>query len=347
MSKPIDRRSFVRTVAVAAAVTGISMRVNGALLYTVKPPKGLRVGIIGLDVSHSVAFTRLLNNAADDTEYGGYRVVVAYPQGSHDIAFSVSRIPEFTKAVAAMGVEIVSSIADLLTKVDVVMLNTNDGRLHLEQVLPVFKAGKRVFVDKPMAASLTDVDAIFKAAERYKVPVFSSSSLRYIENKQELTPEKIGLILGADTYSPATIEKTHADLFWYGIHGVEMLYTLLGTGCLEVRRIYTADTDIVTGTWKDGRLGTFRGTRNGPHEYGGTVFAEKAVVNIQPAKGFTSLLKEMVTFFQTGISPVNASETLEIYAFMEAADESKRNGGAAVRLTDVMGRITPRSGPQK
>ena len=344
MSKPIDRRSFVKTVAVAAAVTGISMQVNAAVLYREKPQRGLRVGIIGLDVSHSVAFTKLLNNAINDAEYGGYRVVAAYPPGSSDIAFSVSRIPEFTKAVAAMGVEIVSSIADLLRKVDVVMLNTNDGRLHLEQVLPVFKAGKRVFIDKPLAASLTDVAAIFRASSQYKVPVFSSSSLRYIENRQELTPEKIGLIHGADTYSPATIEKTHADLFWYGIHGVEMLYTLLGTGCLEVRRIYTPDADIVTGTWKDGRLGTFRGTRNGPHAYGGTVFAEKAVVTIEPAKGFTSLLKEMVTFFQTGKSPVTAAETLEIYAFMEAADESKRKGGAAVRIADVMAKLVARSG---
>jgi len=347
MSKAIDRRSFVRTVAVAAAVTGISMQVKGALLYNVNPPKGLRVGIIGLDVSHSVAFTRLMNNVASDAEYGGYRVVAAYPQGSSDIAFSVSRIPEFTKAVAAMGVEIVSSIADLLTKIDVVMLNTNDGRLHLEQVLPVFKAGKRVFIDKPLAASLTDAAAIFQAADKYKVPVFSSSSLRYMENRQELTTEKIGLILGADTYSPATIEKTHADLFWYGIHGIEMLYTLLGTGCQEVRRIYTPDTDIVTGIWKGDRLGTFRGTRNGPHEYGGTVFAEKAVVNIKPAKGFSSLLKEVVAFFQSGISPVSTAETLEIYAFMEAADESKRNGGAPVRIADVLSKIADRKGPEK
>jgi hypothetical protein len=326
------RRNFIRLSTFAAAAVGSAGKVNGMLLPSPGVPVGLRVGIIGLDVSHSVAFTKLLNSATAPAQFGGYKVVAAYPKGSNDIAFSVDRIPGFTKAVADMGVEIVPSIADLLTKVDVVLLNTNDGRLHLKQVLPVLKAGKPVFIDKPLAASLADVKTIFNLSKQYKVPVFSSSSLRYMENKADLLSAKTGKILGVDTFSPATIEITHPDLFWYGIHGVEMLYTLMGTGCKEVRRIYTPDTDIVTGIWNDGRIGTFRGTRTGPHDYGGTVFGEKATMPIIPAKGFDGLMNEIVRFFQTGISPVNSTETIEIYAFMQAADESKKQGGVAVNI---------------
>ena len=315
----------------AAAVTGLSL--SNLSFSNPRNLAGKRVGIIGLDTSHSVAFTKVLNAPEPNATYLGYRVVAAYPQGSKDIQSSVKRIPEYTETVKKLGVEIVDSIADLLTQVDVVLLETNDGRRHLEQVIPVLKAGKRVFVDKPIAGSLADTLAIFDASKRYNVPLFSASSLRYIKGVEGLDKSTV---LGADTFSPATLEKTHPDLFWYGVHGVETLFTVMGTGCQKVERIHTDLTDIVVGTWADGRVGTFRGTRSGKHEYGGTVFTQNGNIVLGPYAGYEPLLKEIIQFFETGTPPVSAAETLEIFAFMEAADESKRQGGVAVTLESVM-----------
>ncbi len=101
---------------------------------------------------------------------------------------------------------------------------------------------------------LSDVIAIYDAAKKYNVPIFSSSSLRYMESVQEVVKGKVGAVLGADTYSPATIEKTHPDFFWYGIHGIEILFSVMGPGCKEVSRVHTKDTDIVVGIWNDGRV---------------------------------------------------------------------------------------------
>lgn len=295
-----------------------------------------RIGMIGLDTSHSVAFTKMLNDPEVSTEFGGYRVVAAYPHGSKDIESSVSRIPKYTEEVKDLGVEIVGSIKELLNKVDVVMLETNDGRLHLEQALPVLQAGKPLFIDKPVAASLGDAIAIFKAAKQYNVPVFSSSSLRYLENAQEIRDGKaVGKVVGADTFSPAELEKTHPDLFWYGVHGVEVLFTIMGTGCKSVTRTHTEDTDVVVGIWHDGRVGTFRGTRTGSHSYGGTAFGEKGIATLGPYVGYKPLLLEIIKFFRTGKAPVSSEETLEIFSFMEAADESKRQGGQSVTLESV------------
>lgn len=295
-----------------------------------------RIGIIGLDTSHSTAFTKMLNDPNLSSEFEGYRVVAAYPHGSKDIESSVSRIPKYTEEVKKYGVEIVDSISELLTKVDVVMLETNDGRLHLEQAIPVFKAGKSIFIDKPIAASLSDAIAIFDAAKQYNVPLFSSSSLRYLKNAQDVRDGKsVGKVVGADTFSPAELEKTHADLFWYGVHGVEILFTVMGTGCKSVTRTHTEDTDVVVGIWNDGRIGTFRGTRSGSHSYGGTAFGEKGIAALGPYDGYKPLLLEIIKFFRTGKSPVNSEETLEIFTFMEAADESKRRGGESVNLESV------------
>lgn len=310
---------------------------SGAALGGVVAEAGRRVGIIGLDTSHSTAFTEALNGTMPDPAYGDYKVVAAYPQGSKDIQSSMERVPAYTDEVKKHGVEIVGSIAELLIKVDVVLLETNDGRPHLEQALQVIKAGKPLFVDKPVAGTLAEVVAIYAAARKYKVPVFSASSLRYMNGMTDIAAGKtVGKVVGADAFSPAPLEPHHPDFFWYGIHGVETLLTVMGSGCTWVSRVSTEGTDIVTGVWTDGRIGTFRGTRTGQHEYGGTVFGEKGVVRVGPYSGYEALLKEIVRFFKTGIPPVTEEETLSVYAFMEAADESKRKGGARVELQQIL-----------
>ncbi len=327
---------MIHTIAILLTTSASLCPIQAATDDTKPAQKELRAGIIGLDTSHAVAFTKMLNDTEAKDRILGCRVVAAYPKGSPDIESSTSRVPGYTKQVQDLGVEIVDSIEAMLAKVDVVFLETNDGRPHFEQVLPVLKARKPVFIDKPIAGTLTDAVAIFEAAKKYKVPVFSSSSLRYTEGAQALRGGTIGDILGCDAYSPCALEKTHPDLFWYGIHGVESLFTVMGTGCETVTRVSTAGSDVAVGSWKSGRVGTFRGIREGSSGYGGTAYGTKGIAQIGGAGGYRPLLVEIIKFFQTGVAPVSPEETLEIYAFMEAADESKRHGGAPASIESVM-----------
>lgn len=334
MGNQFNRRDFIRTAGAGAMVVGLagkSFQASGS-----RPQSSRRIGIIGLDTSHSTAFTKALNDPSAGPQFQGYKVVAAYPQGSRDIRSSVERIPGYTEDVKRMGVEIVGSIDELLQKVDFVLLETNDGRLHLEQAIPVLKAGKRMFIDKPIAASLVDAIAIFDAAEYYKTALFSASSLRYIAGAKEIAEGSVGQVIGAEVYSPATLEKTHPDLFWYGIHGVETLFTIMGTGCKTVSRAFTSGTDVVTGIWQDGRVGTMRGIRQGKSGYGGVVYGEKEIRTLGSYAGYDPLLIEIVRFFTTGVLPVSPGETLEIFAFMAAAEESKEKGGAPVQMEIVM-----------
>lgn len=336
MNTKLHRRNFLKNASLATAGLGL-LGASTAKAATVKSqqpaiPAGGRIGIIGLDTSHSTEFVNAMNGLYPSADLGGYKIVAAYPYGSKDIKSSYERIPMYTDYVRRFDVEIVDSIAALLDKVDVVMLETNDGRPHLEQALPVLKAGKRLWIDKPVAGSLEEVVAVYEAARFFNVPVFSASSLRYNAGVPETASGKtIGKVLGADSFSPAPLESTHPDFFWYGIHGIEMLLALMGSGCQQVTRTYTESTDIVIGTWKDGRLGTFRGTRSGEHEYGATAFGEKGIQRIGPYSGYDALLKQIIQFFKTGVPPVTEAETLEVYAFMEAAHESRRRGGAPVQ----------------
>lgn len=337
--KHLNRAAFLRNLAGAGAALSLSP------LYAPLYGKSLqqvakRVGIIGLDTSHCMAFTKLLNAPDAIPLFEGYSVVAAYPYGSREIPSSFERIPEYTEAIKKYNVDIVDSIKELLERVDAVLLLTNDGRLHVEQITPVIHAGKPVYINKPMAASLKDAAAIFNLAEKFRVPVFSSSALRYVSNLQEATAGKYGKVLGADTYSPAPLEKTHPDLFWYGIHGVEALFTAMGRGCREVVRIHTESTDVAVGTWEDKRIGSFRGTRTGQHLYGGNIFTETGATVMGQHEGYSNLLRVITRFFTTGISPVDPGETLEILAFMEAADLSKVKGGIPVKLETVFEQLT-------
>ena len=301
----------------------------------------IRVGIIGLDSPHASAFAKLMNDPKAPPELSGCKVVAAYTQSGDDLLPNCLRYrPKVTAQIKEMGIEIVPTIAELLKRVDVVLLETQDGRPHLKEALPVIEAGKPIFVDKPVAASLVETLAIYDAAKKHNVPIFSSSSLRYMAGIKPIREGKIGKVMGCTSFSPCPLEKTHADFYWYGIHGVEILCTVMGPGCESVNRIHSPNTDVIVGAWKDGRLGTCRGRRKDDNGYaggyGGIAFGTKGVKDLGGFSGYDPLVVEIVKFFKTRKAPVSAEATIEIYALMEAADESKRRNGAKVTLKEVI-----------
>jgi hypothetical protein len=299
--------------------------------------KVIRIGIIGCDTSHVPAFTKAFNDPNAAGDLAGFKVVAAFPGGSPDIPASRDRVAKFTADLKSSGVEIVDSIPNLLEKVDAVLLESVDGRPHLEQARPVIEARKPLFIDKPLAGSLADAVAIAELAKKHNVPWFSSSALRFGPKVAALkTDPKVGQIVGCDAWSPSPTEEHHPDLFWYGVHGVELLYTIMGPGCETVTRVRTDGADVVVGAWADGRIGTFRGIRDGKADYGAVAFGKKGVATHLGFEGYQGLTQQIARFFKTGKPPIPPEETLELFAFMEAADESKRQGGRPVRLTEVL-----------
>jgi predicted dehydrogenase len=327
-------RHYLRSVPLTVLILGVAMTLTDANANADEP---IRAGLIGLDTSHVIAFTKSLNDPNATGDVADVEVVAAYPGGSPDIPSSADRLEGYTSQIREMGVKIVDSIDALLEKVDVVLLESVDGRPHLQQARPVILAGKPLFIDKPVAGSLKDAIAIFRLAREHDVPCFSSSSLRFSPGIQGMRDnEKIGDVLGCAAYGPCPIEPHHPDLFWYGVHGVETLFTIMGTGCESVSRTHTDGADLVIGVWSDGRIGSFRGIRSGKTDYGAMVFGSKGIGPSGGYAGYQPLLEQIATFFKTGNPPVSAEETIEMFAFMTAADESKRQNGASVSLKELI-----------
>jgi hypothetical protein len=302
------------------------------LLSVVGTAADFRLGIVGTDTSHVPAFTRVFNDPSSPDHIPGFRVVAAYKGGSPDLKDSFTRVDKFAEEIRTKwNVEIVPDIATLCQKVDGVLLESVDGRTHLKQAREVIAARKPLFIDKPFASTLEDAREIARLAKEAGVPWFSTSSLRYGETAVSMKfPDTTGVM----TWGPGPLEEHHyLDLSWYAIHAIEMLYALLGPGCEEVTRISTAGADLIVGRWKGGKIGSVRALR--PYgEYGAVVFRPKDVVQSDPkAKaGYVPMLKEIAKFFQTGVPPVPNEETLELFAFMDAAQRSKAAGGQPMRL---------------
>mgnify|MGYP001150018403 CR=1 FL=1 len=343
--KNIGRRKFITSLT----ATGVGMSTLGSLTSLSKLGNEIkRIGIIGLDTSQVTMIISHINNIKGTgfdvvqpiygEDVAGFKVVAAFPYGSRKIESSIKQIPYYIQRMKEIGVEIVDSVDALLTKVDAVLLMTFDGHPRLEQAVQVMKAGKPMFINKPFAASLRDVIAIISAAKKYNSPIFSSSPTRYLKGAQAAREGMIGEIIGAETYSAAPLEATHPDFYWYGVHGIEILFTIMGKGCHTVRRINSPNTDIVIGTWDGERFGTYRGIRKGKATHSGIAFG---TTDILPAGSFNDvghrpLVVEILKFFRTGISPVSLDETLAMWTFMAAADESKRQNGAPVTLESVL-----------
>jgi len=316
-------------------VLGVAGMLGAALTGAAAEEKVIRLGMVGLDTSHVVAFTQMLNDHKNGEHVPGAKVVAGFKGGSPDIESSISRVDEYTNELKEKwGVKIYDSISELCKHVDGVLIESVDGRPHLEQVKPVIEAGLPFFIDKPVGGTYEDVLEIARLAKKAGVPWFGGSSLRWWSGMREgIDPAKVGKILGCDAFSPCSLEPHHPDLYWYGVHGVEILYAAMGPGCKQVTRISTPGMDVVVGVWADGRIGTFRGTREGVHNYGARIFGDKGNSTVE-GHSYKGLVEQIVKFFQTKQSPLDANEIVEMYAFMQMADVSKEQGGKAVALPE-------------
>ena len=310
----------------------------------------IRVGIIGLDTSHSIEFTKIMN-VAKDPRVEGFRVAVAYQWGSKDIVSSTNRYPKYVPKMREMGVEIVPEIEDLIAKADVICLETNDGREHLWQAEKCFAAGKLVFIDKPIAHNLHDAIKIYEAGKRYGAKYFSASSLRFSKVAKAARAGEYGKILGAALTSPSPLESqgTHNFYTWYGIHGFEPLMAVMGTGVETVSCFRNDAGDVINAVWKDGRMGELRLMRKN-WTYTGYILPEKKpkewrdpAILFDGYPGYEALLEQVVQFFKTGIPPITPEECLEVMAFMEAAEMSAKRGGEPVTIADAIDASTERS----
>ncbi len=293
----------------------------------------IKLGILDFDTSHVVAFTKRLNHKdiTKDQWVDGAQVVIGCPGESK---LEPKKIPEYTEKMKKLDVPLVDKPEAMIGKVDGMLIESVEGTPHYERAKPFLEAGIPCFIDKPFTCSLADANKIADLAEKKKTPVFSSSALRYAPDLvQFVNDDKHGKIQGVLTWGPAPTHERNPGLYHYGIHPVEVLYTLMGPGCQHVTCTHEKDVDVVTGVWKDGRVATVRGLR--PYgDYGFIAFTEKGVKQVSIGTQFIyrELLKKIVEFFEKKKAPLEVAVTVEMMAFIEAALASQNNHGIGQKV---------------
>lgn len=294
----------------------------------------MQIGMIGLDTSHCPAFVKLLNDSAHEFHVCGAQIVKAFPGGSKDFSLSHSRVGQFSAELKALGIQICDSIEETAGGMDAFFLESVDGRQHLEQFKILAQFGKPVFIDKPFACSLEDALAIAQIAGERNIPVMTASAIRYAKGIDGLL-EDGAAAQSCEAFGPMAILSDYRDYFWYGIHSAEVLYAMMGQGCKTVQTFNTEKIDLIVGMWHGGRIGTIRGNRTGAGNFGCTVTTGK-ITKAGFASGevpyYALMLNKIIPFFQTGKSPIDIEESLEIIAFLDAASQSLAGGGKAVNI---------------
>jgi predicted dehydrogenase len=311
-----------------------AFRIEPIFIPAAKGEAMIKLGMLDFDTSHVVEFAKRLNHKgiAQEQWVEGAQVVIACPGESQIMP---ERIPGYKKAIADLGIPLVDRPEDMIAKVDGMLIESQEGGAHWPRAKPFLEAAIPCFIDKPFTCSTADARKLVELAERKKVPIFSSSALRYAPELVQFVAEgKHGKVLGALAYGPAPTHERNPGLYHYGIHAVEILYTLMGPGCQRVTCTLEKDAEVVTGQWRDGRVASVRGIRAGRSEYGGLAFTEKGVVPVPIGTKdiYRELLKKIVEMFQTKQAPVDPRVSLEIVAFIEAALRSGHNHGAGEKL---------------
>jgi predicted dehydrogenase len=297
----------------------------------------LRIGMIGLDTSHVSAFAALLNDPQNPSHVPGGKVTVAFPGGSPDFDLSIGRVGKFTDELRDQrGVKIVDSAEAVAEQCDLLFINAVDGRTHRGYMEKTARYKRPTFIDKPIAVTGSDTEAIFKLAEEHGIPLMSCSSLRYSDSfVAALQPRKAKLV-GIDVYGPMAEQPTQPGLFWYGIHTVEMIVAAMGVGAKEVRATTNKDCDVVTIEYTDGRMAALRGLRVGSSGFGAVLHADDGATWVDAYKTneppYASMLKAILGSLPHGRSDVPKEETIEVVDIIEAANASRKAHGQVVRL---------------
>ena len=301
---------------------------------SVRSDDKIKFCVVGFDSSHSTEFvSRLIgSNPRQSQNVGGGQVVAAFPGGSG--IGELDQIEARTETFRSWGAVVADKLEDLLEfEVDGALITSIDGRVHLEQARPFIEAGIPTFIDKPLTCSPAEAREIQRLAESKKVPVFSSSSIRFDAAVVSMAARG-NAIMTADVYGPAPLEPTNPGLYWYGIHAVEMLYTLMGPGCREVNCRSSEPSEVITAVWNDGRIATLRGLRIGCYAGGALCGTAEGVIHIVPdvETMYYELVKRIVPCWRTGEIPVDLAETVEIIDFIDAALRSVQQDGAWVTM---------------
>ena len=297
----------------------------------------IKVAIIGLDTSHSTAFPGLMLDPATDPAFKNNTLIPTRCLRFDTPFQSPEGLDKRQAYLESIGVEVGTDFDWAVADCDAIMMVINDPAYHLEYFEKCAKLGKPIYIDKPVAATVSDTRKIFEIAKKYNVRFFSASSLRFDIDMEEALEQDI-TPRSAVVWGPVGIAAAGSSIVWYGVHAFEMLERIMGPGAESVTVVNDEKGHVCTVAYPDGKRGIVELNRKSPR-YGCVIRNDEGQAVLVKCSGrvpyYVRLLTHIEQFFNGDDSAgVALDESMEIMKMLEAAELSS-NSGKTVFLKDL------------
>ena len=228
---------------------------------------------------------------------------------------------------------VVAQPEEVIGHVDAVIVATDDGDDHVRRARPFIEAGLPVFVDKPMATNIADLNQFLRWHLDGKT-ILSTSGMRYMPETRQITErrEQLGDLRWLTSFTSKTWER-------YGIHALEAIYPVLGPGFISAQTNHQAGSDIVHLTHRSGVPVTLAAIHDASGSFGAVhAYGTKGDLPLKLADTYTAFRAQLVAFIEllrTGTRPLPCSQTLELMTIIIAGIRSREQGGAKITLADI------------
>jgi len=288
----------------------------------------IRIGLGGVNTSHADAFSRIFNGSDGEGPRLDSERIVAIWGGDSERLETLSRKHRIETTV--------SDPNDMIGSIDAALVidDTDGGGKHAALARPFIEAGIPVYIDKPMTTDYAEAVALFDLAERHDTPVMSCSALRFAVELEAARGEleRIGRLSSIVSVGPG-------DWYYYGVHAVEVLGVVAGTGATWVHRHAMEDRDITVIDYDTGPSAVVETLRDAAYVFHLTAYGADGWTSVEVVdfNGFyTNTMREVVRMVETGTSPLGREQTLEVLAILEAGNRSAA-AGQRVNLADIRG----------
>jgi hypothetical protein len=279
-----------------------------------------KITLIGTDSTHCYAFAKLLNSSNSDWE-----IKYAIRDYRSELPISVSRREKIEKEMSNnFDIQVFDFLTEeILTSTDAFIIASVDANLHVSQFKKIAQYKKPIFIDKPITYSSKDAKEIDKISKEQNAPYFSSSSLRFSESivgSSEFVFGKSNWNLTVE--GPLTFERGIPGMFWYGIHIVEALLTIVPEDfTIDNIQINKEKNIIEIYLISKEKRAVLIGDLTGTSSFRGHIYSNNKELLFDVENDnmplYQYLLTEIIAFFETQQSPVNFIETSRVLTLVE------------------------------
>ncbi len=220
-------------------------------------------------------------------------------------------------------------IESVLGKVDGVIIVDDCTMKHQRRAIPFLKAGIPTFIDKPLSPDVKEAEEIVGLARKHNTGIMSCSALRYAKETKEIREGKHDL--GKILTGFAICREWQGSLIFYGIHAMELLYSVVGPGIESVRNIGEKAKDILIVKYKDGRKFIVSAYEKIAPTFQINLYGTNGNVSITAEDSdffYSEMLRDFVRMVKTGKEPFLPDETLEIIKALVIDERARGSAGS-------------------